>query len=99
MVEELYIRKKLDIKSQAITLDIGIYLGEVVKSNHSGLDWGVVFKPKSYVSVNRPVITGMTKQKDMDVIRIVLNKMFAVLKGQRNPNALFDIYHMWEEFI
>jgi hypothetical protein len=90
---------KLDTKSQAFTLDIAIYLGEVVKSNHSGLDWGVVFKPKSYVSLNRPVITGLTKQKDMDVIMILSNKMFAVLKGQRNPNALFDIYHTWKEFI
>lgn len=35
----------------------------------------------------------------MDVSRIASNKMFAVLKGKRNPNALFDIYHTWEEFI
>ncbi|MGP0577714.1 hypothetical protein ACTP13_11975 [Paenibacillus peoriae] len=90
--------KKLDTKSQAFTLDIAIYLGEVVKSNHSGLDWGVVFKPKSYVSVNRPVIVGF-RNKDMDVIRIVSNKMYAILKEQRNPNALFDIYHIWEGYI
>ncbi|WP_348621928.1 hypothetical protein [Paenibacillus polymyxa] len=90
---------KLATKSQAFTLDIAIYLGEVVKSNHSGLDWGVVFKPKSYVSVNRPVITGLTKETDMDVIMIVTNKMYLVLDGERNPNALFDIYHTWKEFI
>ncbi|WP_342428411.1 hypothetical protein [Paenibacillus sp. FSL L8-0158] len=91
--------KKLYIKSQAFTIDIAIYLGETVKSNHSGLDWGIVFKPKSYISVNRPVITGLTKETDMDVIMIVTNKMFAVLKGQRNLNALFDINHTWKEFI
>ncbi|WP_220027386.1 hypothetical protein [Paenibacillus sp. S02] len=56
------------------------------------MNWGVVFKPKSYISVNRPVITGLTKETDVDVIRITSNKMFAVLKGQHNPNALFDIY-------
>ncbi|WP_049827767.1 hypothetical protein [Paenibacillus polymyxa] len=90
---------KLATKSQAFTLDIAIYLGEVVKSNHIGLDWGVVFKPKSYISVNRPVITGLTMETDMDVIMIVTNKMYSILKRQRNPNALFDIYHTWEEFI
>ncbi|KAF6633283.1 hypothetical protein H6F38_09805 [Paenibacillus sp. EKM208P] len=98
MKEYIY-EKKLNTKSQAFTLDIAIYLGEVVKSNHSGLDWGVVFKPKAYISVNRPVINGLIKQKDMDVIMIVTNKMYLVLDGERNPNTLFDIYHTWEKYI
>ncbi|KJD45075.1 hypothetical protein QD47_13870 [Paenibacillus terrae] len=63
------------------------------------MDWGVVFKPKSYVSVNRPVITGLTKETDMDVIMIVTNKMYLVLDGERNPNALFDIYNTWKKYI
>ncbi|MCP3744528.1 MULTISPECIES: hypothetical protein [Paenibacillus] len=91
--------KKVSTQSKAFTLDIGIYLGEVVKSNHSGLDWGIIFKPKSYISVNRPVITGLTRQKDMDVIMIVTNEMYLVLDGERNPNALFDIYQTWEKYI
>lgn len=35
----------------------------------------------------------------MDVIMIVTNEMYLVLDGERNANALFDIYHTWKEFI
>ncbi len=35
----------------------------------------------------------------MDVIMIVRNEMYLVLDGERNPNALFDIYHTWEKYI
>lgn len=35
----------------------------------------------------------------MDVIMILTNKMYRVLDGDRNPNALLDIYHTWEKYI
>lgn len=86
--------RKMSMVSLSIILDIAIYFGEVIRENNRGVYWEVLFKPKSYVSVNRPILGGF-RAKSMDVVQITSNKAILIQEGDSNTNALYDIYNIW----
>jgi hypothetical protein len=86
--------RKVSLLYQAVALDIAIYFGELIKKNNPKVDWGIIFTPKSFASVNRPVLRGF-KIDSMDVIRITSNQVSALLNGEHNSKKLYEIYNVW----
>ena len=53
-------------------MDIAIYFAEVMIRNSEGkLHWGYVTKPKNYINVNRPVVSGFKAGKNLNPSRSV----------------------------
>ncbi|MGG1638769.1 hypothetical protein [Paenibacillus sp. NRS-1760] len=98
-LQEFISPQKVSVESQAIAFDIAIYLGEVMRRHHGSIEWGVVYKPKSFASVNRPLLIGFSEKIEMDVVLIVANKMRSIIKGERNTDTLFKIYQIWKEYV
>lgn len=91
--------QKVSFETQAVAADISIYLGEVVRRNNNAIEWGVVFKPKSFVSVNRPILLGFKNNMDMDTLMIITNLIRKIDRGDRNSDMLCNTYKVWQEYI
>ncbi|KWX87560.1 hypothetical protein AMQ83_12345, partial [Paenibacillus riograndensis] len=49
--------------TSSLIIDVGIYFGSVFLNEMRTLEWGVIYKPKNHVDINRPVITGFKKME------------------------------------
>ncbi|HJV45161.1 MAG TPA: hypothetical protein VJ824_05470 [Bacillota bacterium] len=91
--------EKISNKSLSIAMDIGIYFAECIRKSHAQIQWGLRTSPKSFISVNKPILLGFKNNKDMDSAIILNNQAIKVSQGEKNPTALYDLYKVWEKFI
>lgn len=80
----------------AIALDIGIYLAECMIRNNENLKWDVLFKPKSLMCVNKPVIIGFQNDLQMDTSNLIFIQTRKILKGQKKESALIELFNNWQ---
>lgn len=77
----------------AIEGDIEIYFGETIKRSCPGTQWGYRTGPKSYVSLNRPIITGLSVPLDP---RLPVGTLaIKVAKGEHDPLSLYETFLTW----
>lgn len=77
--------------------EAAIYFAEVFRRNNEDwVSWGFVTKPKSYISVNRPVLTGF-KVDYLDPTLLLQNCTLKAM-DQKEKNMLYDLYHIWLEY-
>lgn len=81
-----------------VILDISFYFAEVVLHNNPSIAWGYFTKPKSRMSVNKPVLVGFKSDMDLDPRLIVRNCAYRSIDNKNNEN-LFNIYTNWLDFI
>lgn len=84
-----------------LALDVSIYFAETFRRHHEseGIRWGYVTEPKTLPYVNRPVLLGF---KDpaypvMDQVGIFSDLAVRVAKGDRNKDALVELYDEWNK--
>ena len=87
--------KKFTDETLSLTLDISIYLGEVVVKNHPHLRWNYRIRPKHEFSVYRPVIDGLNYKMTMEPSQVLFVLMLKSAR-ERNKNRLYDLYRHWE---
>ena len=89
---------KISIETYKIAWDVSVYFGEVLVRNNSELYYGFFSKPKSRMSVNKPVVLGFKHNMDVDPRQII--KVFSLrdLK-ESNARALYETYLNWVEDI
>lgn len=90
--------QKFSDETSSIIIDLGIYFGTVFLTSNVNLKWGVIHKPKSYVYVNQPVITGF-RNSELNPISIVYNSSLKQLRNTGNEKQLFDVFNTWKEFV
>jgi hypothetical protein len=90
--------EKFSEETSSIIIDMGIYFGSVCTNLFSSLDWGVIHKPKNYVYVNLPVITGF-RNAEMNPIAIVYNASLRNIRNKGNEKQLIDLFNVWKGFI
>lgn len=89
--------RKISLNTRAICSDMAIYFAEVFRRNNEDwVSWGFVTKPKSYISVNRPVLTGF-KVDYLDPTLLLQNCTLKAM-DQKEKNMLYDLYHIWLEY-
>lgn len=90
--------RKISLNTRAICLDMAIYFAEVFRRNNEDwVSWGFVTKPKSYISVNRPVLTGFNKGEHLDPTLLLQNCTLKAM-DQKEKNMLYDLYHIWLKY-
>lgn len=84
----------LDEVTYSIALDIGIYLGEVLKTHCQQLKWDVVLKDKRFIDYGCPVMTGFGKSV-MNPMRICAVMARGIVRGVADAGRLFELYQTW----
>lgn len=90
------LKNKISIEWLAIAVDIGIYFAECMIKNCNNLKWDVIYKPKSLMCVNKPVVVGFKSNIQMDSANLMLVQTRKILKGQYNNKAMFDLFNNWQ---
>ena len=82
------------MKTVSIAYDIGIYIGETFRHNHSNLRWKLFRKSKKFYDNNQPVLEGF----GLTVFnpRIIERQL---KKIKESDNHLFDLYKVWAGYI
>lgn len=92
--------EKISAETAAICLDVGIYFGETLIRNHSGLSWGYYTKPKSDIFVNRPVIRGFKNNMRFNPAVVVYNLTWQYWWSDKEKyRTLYDLYLNWENCV
>lgn len=89
---------KFTVESLVVGMDIAIYFAETIIRNNPVIKWGYFTKPKSRMSVNKPVLLGFQASQDLDPREIVLNCMRKSYENKQF-DRLFNIYNIWVEEI
>lgn len=79
-------------------MDIGLYFGKVFLQKFGQLRWGLIYKSRNFVDVNRPVIVGFNKNMTLNPIRVTNTCASKVVKGP-SSNNLQDLFNIWTEYL
>lgn len=89
--------KKISIGWMSIAMDIAIYFSECFIKEHGTIRWSFVLKPKSLAYINKPVLVGFKNGLDLDSTNIVRVLTSKIVDGEKDSNALLEIYITWSE--
>lgn len=97
---------QLDLQTEYIIRDIGMYLGELFNSRHESINWSYYETPKADFFVNRPVLTGFLDksvsppfQMVFEPIHMVRVQASRILTDRQKEDDLLRVYKNWEEKI
>ena len=91
--------EKISMNTLKFGMDIAIYFAEVMIRNSEGkLHWGYVTKPKNYINVNRPVVSGFKAGQELDPSRTVYILTLSS-EEDKNEKRLYNSYYVWQEDI
>ncbi len=90
--------RKISLNTLSIATDVANYFAEVFRKNNPSIYWGFFTKPKNRISVNEPVLLGFIGNDDLNP-RLIISNCIWKSEEQKNPNMLYDIYHVWLEYI
>ena len=91
-------KRKISLNTLSIATDVANYFAEVFRKNNPSIYWGFFTKPKNRISVNEPVLLGFIGNDDLNP-RLIISNCIWKSEEQKNPNMLYDIYHVWLEYI
>lgn len=89
---------KLSRETEIMIMDIGLYFGEVLIQQFVQLKWGIIYKPRNFVDVNRPIIVGFNKNMTLNPVRVVNTCTSKAAKGIQS-NDLYSLYQIWAEYV
>lgn len=90
--------RKISLNTLSIATDIANYFAEVFRKNNPSIYWGFFTKPKNSISVNEPVLLGFVNKMSLNP-RLIISNCIWKSEEQKNSNMLYDIYHVWLEYI
>lgn len=89
---------KLTTLTLALALDISFYFAKVFIDHNPSIKWGYFTKPKSLVSVKKPVLVGFRNRIIMDP-RMIVRNICMDSAEEKKETRLFDIYNVWKQNI
>lgn len=89
----------LTAETLSVALDIGIYFGEVLRSQHDVLRWDFVRKPKRNADLYLPVLIPFSGFGHFNPLRISVNVAFGVVSGQQAEVRLPQLYEFWAGYV
>jgi len=86
----------LNYKTRSIAFDVGIYFGNVILRNVSGIKWKIWDKGKKSVDYGKPVLIG-AKENPLQPYHIMEVLAFGYADKSRHPSKLRELYDIWKE--
>jgi len=106
MVEQQ--KEGLSVFTEYVLRDIGMYLAKMFIANYPCLYWTVINNPKSYISVNEPIIMGFIDddpsypkpfRPDLEPISLARNPAMNLFDNTQQENDLYDWALKWIQWI
>jgi hypothetical protein len=89
---------ELTDKTLSIFMDIGIYLGQVLRKNHPALHWEQIINNKRFVDYGYPVLVGFTNAP-LNPIRIVNVLAHSIANKTHMGKRLREVHNIWSNLV
>jgi hypothetical protein len=89
---------ELTNKTFSLAMDIGMYFGQVLKNNHSTLQWEQFIKNKKFADYGQLVLVGFGKVP-LNPVRIITTLAYGLVDKKRTHKRLKELYAVWEAMI
>ncbi len=86
--------KQLTIKTFSLSVDIGMYLGQVFLKNHSSLRWTQYLSDKRFVDYGQPVLVEF-RGGPLNPVRIMVVLARGLADKTRDGRRLLELYNIW----
>jgi hypothetical protein len=90
--------RTLSERTLSLSIDVGMYLGQVMIKNHSTLKWEHYLPGKRFADHGQPVVTGFGRVP-LNPVRITQNTAHAVLAENPRFKTLKQLYNYWVQLI
>ncbi len=88
--------KVLTDRTNAIAVDVGMYLSQVLIRNVGGLYWENVDKgPRANIDYGQPVVAGFRKGVQFNPVYLITVFARGLLDGTRSETGLRRLYEIW----
>lgn len=91
---------EFDISTVAISIsiDIAMYLSQVLDNNIDGLHWEIKTRPKKHINYHQPVLVCENKI-EFNPVHIVLTYSYGIVRGTKGPERLKELYDIWSNIL
>ena len=97
-------KRQLTLETEYILRDVGMYLGETFRKNHSHIYWTYYTKPKRNLFVNHPLLKGFVDMTmgvpfhaDFEPIHMAHVQASKILSKKSKNEDLINIYTIWSQ--
>ena len=89
----------LNEKTLSLVYDIGMYCGEVLRSEIAATNWQLYLpKQKNHIDYQHPVITGFKEERVCNPVMVVLNVASEYSWDNVDENYLYNRFVVWKDF-
>ncbi|GMR08463.1 MAG: hypothetical protein BMS9Abin26_1468 [Gammaproteobacteria bacterium] len=88
--------KELTNESFSLSMDIGMYFGQVILNNIAGAKWEQELKNQKLADYGQPVIFG-SGVVALNPVRVIIMTAYGILN--KKPAKLKDLYDIWEQML
>jgi hypothetical protein len=80
--------------SVSLSIDIAMYISQVMQKNINGLRWKMVTSPKSSINYQQPVLYGKGEMV-FNPVHIIITYAYGIAAGERSYTRLRELYDIW----
>jgi hypothetical protein len=88
--------EELTNRTFSLSIDAGMYLAEVFRSQYPHLEWHQPLQSKRYVDYGQLVLVGFGKVP-MNPVRIMVSLSYGILSGKQDGHRLSEVYSYWSK--
>jgi hypothetical protein len=89
---------ELTARTLSLAMDVGMYLSDVLKTNHPNLNWDQPSTNKRFIDYGQPVLMKF-KPGPFNPVRMVVTLAYGLAGHQKTADALKEIYDVWSRLI
>ncbi|MGP0058015.1 MAG: hypothetical protein ACLPID_01825 [Beijerinckiaceae bacterium] len=88
--------EELTNRTFSLSIDLGMYLGEVLLSQHPNLRWHQPLDDKKFADYGQLVLFGFGRVP-MNPVRIAVTLSYSVASGKQTGRRLMELYEYWSQ--
>lgn len=89
---------ELTDRTLSFSIDIGMYLSQVLMQNIPDLRWKIGPKPMKSIDYQQPVLTG-TGKLNFNPIHITITLAYGIANRTKGPERLRELYDIWANLL
>jgi len=82
----------------SLSMDIGMYVSQVLEKNIKGLHWEVGAKPIKNVDFQQPVLSGLGKLV-FNPVHIIITYAYGIVNHNKGSERLKELYEIWANIL
>ena len=89
---------ELTNRSFSLSMDVGMYLSQVLMKNHPSLYWSQPMKSKKFIDYGQPVLSGFGDLV-LNPVRIVVTMSYGLVNKKQTGKRLRELYEYWSKHV